>query len=62
MKMEYDVRLFCLPRSPRLTMLVSVGFFDDMYIPLTYLPQPSTLYASYLFSFRICLLHHPPDQ
>lgn len=26
-------------------LLVSVGFFDDMWIPLNYLPQPSALYA-----------------
>ena len=31
-------------------MAVTVGFFDDMYIPLHYLPQPSALYvASCLF-------------
>ena len=24
---------------------VSVGFFDDMYIPSTYLPEPSALYV-----------------
>jgi len=23
--------------------IVSVGFFDDMYVPLTYLPEPSAL-------------------
>jgi len=23
--------------------IVSVGFFDDIYVPLTYLPEPSAL-------------------
>ena len=27
-------------------VLVSVGFFEDMWIPLAYLPQPCALYAS----------------
>jgi DNA-directed RNA polymerase III subunit RPC8 len=26
---------------------VSVGFFDDIYVPLAYLPQPSALYVSW---------------
>lgn len=32
------------------TALVSVGFFDDMHVPITYLPTPSTLYAQSLLS------------
>lgn len=30
---------------------VTVGFFDDMYIPTAFLPQPSALYVSYNLSF-----------
>lgn len=25
---------------------VSVGFFEDMWIPITYLPQPTALYVT----------------
>jgi len=25
---------------------VTIGFFDDMYVPLAYLPQPSALYVN----------------
>ena len=33
--------------QPRLTrtLLVSVGFFEDMWVPLVYLPQPCALYV-----------------
>jgi DNA-directed RNA polymerase III subunit RPC8 len=33
------------PARPKLILvpIVSVGFFDDMYIPLIYLPEPSAL-------------------
>ena len=30
-------------------LIVSVGFFDDMHIPLNYLPTPSALYDLDLF-------------
>jgi hypothetical protein len=36
---------FCAMCSPD-GVAVSVGFFDDMFIPLAYLPQPSALYAT----------------
>ena len=36
---------------------VSVGFFDDMYIPLAYLPQPCALYAL-RFSFLIIVFFY----
>jgi len=29
-------------------ILVSVGFFDDMYIPVQYLPQPTALYVRFI--------------
>jgi DNA-directed RNA polymerase subunit E'/Rpb7 len=32
------------------TFSVTVGFFDDMYIPTAFLPQPSALYVSYTAS------------
>jgi hypothetical protein len=40
-------------QQPRLTrtLLVSVGFFEDMWIPLVHLPQPCALY--------VFLLHFP---
>ena len=31
--------------SSRFRPAVSVGFFDDMYIPSIYLPEPSALYV-----------------
>lgn len=39
--------------GPGSVILVSVGFFDDMYIPLAYLPQPSALYAPRFLSFSV---------
>ena len=40
-------RLFASPilstQIPHSSRIVSVGFFDDIYIPLTYLPEPSAL-------------------
>ena len=44
---------------------VSVGFFDDMYIPLTYLPQPSALYAPrflYFFSLPSFIYSDPNER
>ena len=40
--------------------LVSVGFFEDMWIPLVYLPQPCALYVSSPPSFHIQLPHRSP--
>jgi DNA-directed RNA polymerase III subunit RPC8 len=37
------------PRLTRRTLLVSVGFFEDMWIPLVYLPQPCALYVILLY-------------
>ena len=39
-------------------MKVSIGFFDDIYIPVQYLPQPSALYVSISFPLHI-FLHFP---
>ena len=51
MKMVFDVHLF-LHKTPHVKssnypiFLVTVGFFDDLYIPTAFLPQPSALYVS----------------
>lgn len=40
--------------APRLNapdIIVSVGFFEDMWIPLVHLPQPCALYASFPLPF-----------
>lgn len=55
MKKEYDVRLPMPSLTTQLIILVSVGFFDDMYIPLAYLPQPSALYGPRFLSFAAVL-------
>lgn len=45
MKMEYDVRSHALAMSITKSNLLTVtlGFFDDIYVPLIYLPEPSAL-------------------
>ena len=45
MKTVYDVGLsvIFMPVIVDYRTVVSVGFFDDMYVPLSYLPQPSAL-------------------
>ena len=51
------------------TLLVSVGFFEDMWIPLVHLPQPCALYvfllhfpiqASHIFS--VVALYSDPNE
>ena len=42
-------RVLYIPNS-YLFPIVSVGFFDDMYIPSTYLPELSALYVQVPFS------------
>jgi len=51
-------RSHLIPISSNLTVFptVSVEFFDDMYIPLTYLPEPSALYVQPLTLFFILSL------
>lgn len=52
MKMVFGVRYFqtlfnliCCSSSNETSSTVTVGFFDDIYIPTAYLPQPSALYV-----------------
>jgi hypothetical protein len=52
---------------PHNLLLVSVGFFDDIYIPLSYLPTPTTLYVSvfisaYVSSLDKKLTHQRPKR
>ena len=58
MKMVFGVRylnfLHANQSSNETSFSVTVGFFDDMYIPTAYLPQPSALYVSYI------AFHFPP--
>lgn len=47
---EEGIRRECDVSFIRYTVIkrtaVTVGFFDDMYIPLSYLPNPAALYVS----------------
>jgi hypothetical protein len=50
---------FCAVRIPD-WVAVSVGFFDDMFIPLAYLPQPSALSATSIYRLSRALT--PPAR
>ena len=57
--MVFDVHLFYIKNSLYVKssndpfFLVTVGFFDDLYIPTAFLPQPSALYVSSASHFPI---------
>ena len=40
-----EVQVRSQQRLTQCTLLVSVGFFEDMWVPLVYLPQPCALYV-----------------
>jgi DNA-directed RNA polymerase III subunit RPC8 len=56
MKTAYDVitpLFLAISLLEQLSRSVSVGFFDDIYIPVSYLPQPSALSVPPHFFFLV---------